>query len=115
MHYRIGTGREIGALSGKFHSAVIEHLKHCIGILDESYGVDGDYLQEGGYMVIAETADDLPCVREILDLDKHPCEWAKYLDGVYVSALYLLNDDFAVVVVLPFELAPAALRKELED
>ena len=115
MFYRIGTGREIGALSGKFHPAVIVHLKHCIGILDESYGADRDYLQEGGYMVIAETADDLPCVSEILDLDKHPCEWAKYLDGVYVSALYLLNDGFAVVVILPFELAPAALRKELED
>ena len=115
MFYRIGTDRKIGVLSGKFHPAVIAHLKHCIGILDESYGADRDYLQDGGYAVIAETADDLPYVREILDLDKHPCEWAKHLDGVYVSALYLLNDDYAVVAVLPFELAPAALKKELED
>lgn len=115
MFYRIGTGGEIGALSGKFHPAVIVHLKHCIGILDESYGADRNYLQDGGYAVIVETADDLPYMREILDLDKHPCEWAKHLDGVYVSALYLLNDDFAVVVYLPLELAPTALQKELED
>ena len=115
MFYRIGTGREISTLPKTFSPAVVAHLKHCIGILDESYGADRDYLQDGGYAVIVETADDLPYVREILDLDKHPCEWAKHLDGVYVSALYLLNDDYAVVAVLPFELAPAALKKELED
>ena len=87
MFYRIGTSREIGALHGKFHPAVISHLKHCIGILDESYGAHRDCLQEGGYMAIAEIADDIPYIREILNLDKHPCEWAKYLDRVYVSLL----------------------------
>lgn len=115
MFYRIGTGREIGALYGRFRPAMIAHLKHCIGVLDEAYGADRDYLQSGGYAVIAETADDIPYMREILDLDKHPCEWVKHLDGVFVSALYLLNDDFAVVAYLPLELTPAALQKELED
>lgn len=114
MLYRIGTGREIAALQGTFSPAVIAHLQYCIDILDDAYGVDRDYLQYGGYSLLAETSDDIPGIREILDLDKHPCEWVKRLDGEYLSALYLLNDDYAVVVFLPVALAPLTLLNELE-
>ena len=114
MHYRIGTGREITPVKGKFPPAVITHLQCCIGILDDAYGADRDYLLSGGYAVIVETADDLPYVRETLDLDKHPCEWVQRVGSGHLSALYLLNDDYAVVVLLPLELAPTTLQKQLE-
>ena len=52
---------------------------------------------------------------EVIDLNTHPCEWADRLDDEYLSALYLLNDDFSVVVFMPITVAPPALLKELED
>ena len=115
MLYRIGTVKEIRPLYGKFPEDVIEQLHYCTRTLDAAYGPDRDYLQSGGYSLIAETADDLSGIREIIDFDTHPCEWADRLDEAYLSALYLLNDDFSVVVFMPVAIAPPALISELED
>ena len=115
MLYRIGTVKEIRPLYGRFHEDVIEQLHYCTRTLDAAYGADRDYLQSGGYSLIAETADDLAGVQKIIDFNTHPCEWADHLGGDYLSALCLLNDDFSVVVFMPIAIAPDTLRKELED
>ena len=115
MLYRIGTVKEIRPLYGKFPEDVIEQLHYCTRTLDAAYGPDRDYLQSGGHSLIAETADDLSVIREIIDFDTHPCEWVDRLDGDFLSALYLLNDDFSVVVFMPIAIAPSALLSELED
>ena len=115
MLYRIGTVKEMRPLYDKFHEDVIAQLYHCTKVLDDIYGAERDYLQSGGYSLIAETTDDLSDIREIIDFDTHPCEWADRLDGDYLSALYLLNDDFSVVVFMPIAIAPPTLLSELED
>ena len=115
MLYRIGTVKEMRPLYDKFHEDVIAQLYHCTKVLDDIYGAERDYLQSGGYSLIAETTDDLSGIREIIDFDTHPCEWADRLDGDYLSALYLLNDDFSVVVFMPIAIAPPTLLSELED
>lgn len=115
MLYRIGTGKELLPLQGKVPDAVMKQLRYCIDVLDEAYGADREYLHSGGYCLLAETKDDLPGICEIMDLDSYPHEWVKPLDGDYLSALYLLGDDFSIVVFLPRTIAPTALRKELED
>ena len=115
MLYRIGTVKEIQPLYGKFHEDVVKQLHYCTRTLDAAYGADRDYLQSGGYSLIAETTDDLSGIWEIIDFDTHPCEWADRLDGDFLSALYLLNDDFSVVVFMPIAIAPPTLLNELED
>ena len=115
MLYRIGTVKEIRPLRGRFPEGILRHLYCCTQILDDAYGPERDYLQSGGYSLIAETADDLPGIREFIDLDRHPCEWADRLDGDFLSALYLMNDDFSIVVFMPIAIAPPVLLKELED
>ena len=115
MLYRIGTVKEMRPLYDKFHEDVIAQLYHCTKVLDDIYGAERDYLQSGGYSLIAETTDDLSGIREIIDFDTHPCEWADRLDGDFLSALYLLNDDFSVVVFMPIAIAPPTLLSELED
>ena len=101
MLYRIGTGSEIASLPDTLPPA--------------AYGSDRDYSQVGGYALIAETDNDVSAIREILDLDHHPTEWVKVLDREFLSVLFLLNDDYAVVVYLPVDLAPSTLQKELEN
>lgn len=115
MLYRIGTVKEIIPIKGKFTDHIIDQLRYCTKTLDAAYGADRDYLQSGGYSLIAETADDLPAIQKIINLDEHPCEWADRLDGDYLSALYLMNDDFSIVVFMPIAIAPPTLRSELED
>lgn len=115
MLYRIGTVKEMRSLRNKFSLEVLGQLFVCTAILDDAYGEDRDYLQSGGYSLIAETEADVLGIREIIDLDTHPCEWADRLDEAYLSALYLLNDDFSVVVFMPVAVAPPALLFELED
>lgn len=115
MLYRIGTVKEISPLFHKFPEGVIEQLHYCTRTLDAAYGTGRDYLQSGGYSLIAETAEDISGIRAIIDLDEHPCEWADRLDGGYLSALYLLNDDYSIVVFMPIAIAPPALLSELED
>ena len=114
MLYRIGTAKEIDCICDKFPSAVTEKLEHCTAVLDEAYGTNRNYLQSGGYSLLAENADDMVGIRKIIRED-HPCEWADRLDGDFLSALYLLNDDFSVVVFMPISIAPPTLLEELED
>lgn len=115
MLYRIGTVKEIRPLYGKFHEDVIEQLHYCTRTLDASYGPDRDYLQSGGYSLIAETEEDFSGIRKIIDFDTHPCEWVDRLDGDFLSALFLLNDDYSIVVFIPIAIALPALLSELED
>ncbi len=115
MLYRVGTMKEIEYIRAKFPAEVMARLRHCTGVLDEAYGADRNYLQSGGYTFIAESEWDLAEVRKIIDFDTHPCEWADPLDGGFLSALYLLNDDFSVVVIMPIDIAPPVLQAELED
>lgn len=116
MLYRIGTVKEIRPLYDKFHEDVIAQMYHCTKVLDDIYGAERNYLQSGGYSLIAETLEDVSAIqKKIIDFDTHPCEWADPLGGDYLSALYLLNDDFSIVVFMPIAIAPPALLSELED
>ena len=114
MLYRIGTMKEIEFIRSRFPGAVMKKLSHCTAVLDEAYGADRNYLQSGGYSLLAENMEDLAGIWKVINED-HPCEWADRLDGEFLSALYLMNDDFSIVVFMPVAIAPSAILSELED
>ena len=118
MLYRVGTKRELPIVANRLPKAVYEELCRGTAILDAEYGKERDYLQSGGYSVIAETREDLPQLKAIINHDAHPCEWVTRIDskdGSYLSILYLLNDDYSIVVYLPAAIAPNTILSELED
>lgn len=117
MLYTIGTEKELARINLHLPTQVFTELLQGIIILDAEYGKDRDYLKVGGYSVILETAEDVLQFKEIVDYDAHPCEWATKIgkDTGFVSALYLLNDDFVVVVYLPQNITPEAILKDLEE
>ena len=117
MLYRVGTQSEWVALEGGFHHSIMEELKSYIDVLDLEYGLNRDYLEVGGYALIAETEEDLKRVKDVLDYDTHPCEWAMRLWGGtgYVSALYLLNNEFSIQLYMPESIAPDDVLQELTD
>lgn len=117
MLYRIGTRKELSLVVDVFHSSILLELSRYIDVLDLEYGLNRDYLEEGGYALIAETAEDMEQVKDILDYDAHPCEWAMRLwdSTEYVSALYLLNNEFSIQLYMPESIAPDDVLHELTD
>lgn len=117
MLYRIGTQKEIPSICSKLPECAARELLRCTAVLDTEYGENRNYLESGGYTLILEEAKDLTELRKIINYDTHPCEWANRIGeaGEYISALYLLNDDFSVVALLPSVIAPDAILKDLED
>ena len=114
MLYRIGTVKEIFNMPDCFPEPVQDKLYEATVVLEDSYGVNRDYLRTGGYSLLAQTKEDVEEIRKTIDFEEHPCEWADRI-GEYLSALYLMNDDYSIVVFMPIAVAPKTLLEELED
>ena len=115
MLYKLGTVRELASLPLELPEKAKTELYTSLLVLDSEYGKDRDYNKDdGGYVLIAESAADLPALKENLDYESHPCEWATR-QGSYLSALYILTNDFAIMVFMPVAAAPEAILKELEE
>ena len=115
--YRIGTESELEPMRDKLPPLVYEDL--CTGtfVLDDYFGAGRDYLSEGGYSLIIEAADDLPAFKAIIDYEQHPCEWAMRMrgEGDFLSALYLMNNEFCIAVFMPIAIAPSELLCDMEE
>lgn len=107
MLYKIGLSSELVSLESVLPGAVIDSLRVNLEVLDAEYGAERNYLQVGGYALIAENREDIQQMFKTIPRGK-PSEWVELVgeDQRYVSALYLLNDDFAVLVYFPAALAP---------
>lgn len=117
MLYKIGTLKEAKTMEGKIPDSVFSELIRDVAVLDSDYGEDRNYLESGGYAVIAETGDDVLGLQKIIDYEKHPCEWSAVVesDSGYLAALYLLNDDYAIMLFMPIAVAPDVILNDLED
>ena len=115
--YRIGTMAELSKTELQLPHPVLADLTRTTSTLDREYGAARNHLTTGGYSLIVEEALDLPQLKQIINYDSHPCEWAtEVAEGSgYVSALYLLNNDFSITVYMPIAIAPNTIKSELED
>ena len=85
-------------------------------MLDAEYGTNRNYRESGGFSLIAETREDLPALNEIINTNIHAPEWATHIGKTgFVSALYIMNDDFSIMVYLPEKIAAVPIKLELED
>lgn len=83
-------------------------------VLDAEYGTNRNHRTSGGFSLIAETREDLPALNEIINTNIHDPEWATHIGKTgFVSALYIMNDDFSIMVYLPQEIAAVPIKLEL--
>ena len=116
MYYCLGTTKECAALYAQLPQRVADEVLRGIAVLDCEYGPERDYLSVGGFSVIADTEKDLCKARELFDDRWHYCEWATKLgDSGYVSALYLLSNEFSVMLYTKESLANEDILENLED
>lgn len=116
MLYRIGLVSEIPTLPSDIPKQVRNEFTQGLVILDCEYGEDRNYLESGGCSILVETAEDLTQLKEIVDYDNHPCEWATRIGRTgYGSVLFIMNDSYSILVYLPIDICPDSILSELED
>ena len=114
MLYTIGTAAEIFTLPRNLPEKLRTEIFQGLVVLDYEYGADRNYLESGGYSIIAETKEDISKCTAI-NLETRQPEWATRIGTDYISSLYILNDDFSIMAYMPSNIMPNIIRKELEE
>jgi hypothetical protein len=101
----------------KYSNEIMQKAEEIIIILDENYGLNRDLDKDlGGYILIAESEED---VTEIINniTKKILAEYTDIIksdDGIdFYSSLFLLSDDYSIVVFSIKDLHEILLGKEL--
>lgn len=114
MLHRVGTAAEALALDGTVPDDVHNDIVYGATILDSEYGSDRNYLVDGGYALIAYNRNDVEMALRIIG--DRLCEWVIKLGGSgWTSVLYLLGDDYVIVLYAPEAALPAALLNQMEE
>lgn len=116
MYCCLGTTKECEALYGYLSQKVLGEILRGLAVLEAEFGIERDYFSSGGYSLIADTSEDLAKVREIFDDRLHKCEWAtKLSDSGFCSALFLLSNEFSVMLYIPIALANDDILENMEE
>ena len=116
MLHLIGTRKELSTSSLVLPSRVRTELFVGLSVLDCEYGDDRNYLETGGFSLVAENPGDIPAIKNYVDYEKHPCEWTTKISNTgYISSLFVMNNDFSIMVYMPQVIAPQVLLNEMED
>lgn len=114
MLYKYGTTHEVCRTASRFPNEVFATLLAETASLDCEYGQDRDYTEIGGYSIVIEGKEDMKSLYEIINVDRHPCEWAMRLGtSGFICALYVLNNDFSIMLFIPESFTPASIIAEL--
>ena len=113
MLYTIGTTAEIPTLPSHLPEKLVTEIFQGLVILDCEYEPTRNYLEVGGYSIIAETEEDISNFKHI-NLHTRQPEWATFIGNTgYISALYILNNDFSIMCYMNADIMPDIIRKEL--
>lgn len=113
MLHRIGHKKDVYSCGSTFPRRALQEVYTGLMILDEEYGYDRNWELEGGYSILAETAEDVAAIKQYVDFDKHPPEWVTSINYTkIISGLFIMNNDFSIMVYMPREIAPQTLLDE---
>ena len=115
MIYRVGTYRELSRVATQLPEEIVTAVTGYLRVLDAAYGLVRNWSSVGGYVVIAETCEEGLQLQKELDIAHRVCEWVQPVGNRFMAVLYLLGDDYSIVMMLPVEAAPMELRKMMEE
>ncbi|WP_303859850.1 hypothetical protein [Alkalibaculum bacchi] len=109
---------KIHSLPQEVQEAIIEILQ----ILDLGYGEERDkYNDDGGYVLVVESEDDLLIIKEELYIDYDDII-AEYINTivcgngeVYTNVLMICSDNYAISLIMPMRLMPKNLIDQMEE
>lgn len=97
-----------------------EAIKGILEILDSEYGFNRDkYADDGGYVIVVESIEDFKEIQKKTNIDINNViveyvDKVSCIDGkVYIYSLVLCNNDYSISLIMPFEIMPKNLLKQI--
>lgn len=117
MMIKLYKKEQLEELKEKCSKEMLRETEKIIVLLDENYGDNRDVDKDlGGYIAILESKEDVGEIKanSIEGLLPEYTDIIKSDDGIdYYSSLFLLSDDYSIVVFSTKELHEILIEKEL--
>lgn len=117
MVYKLGTMADLETLP-LMDAEIRNTIAVCLFVLDETYGSDRDIDKDlGGYLLFAEPGTSADELRSYFDYTQFLPEYVDLLDSdpQYACALYLLSNDFGIVILTALSDASKEIQNELQN
>ena len=114
MIHKLGNIRDVVKLK-HINVSVKETLLDYTSVLTNFYGEDRDIdNDDGGYVLYCEKGTLPEDIKAFFDYSENVLECASDITNTdYFSATYILNNEFAVILVMHSDDIPDEIRKEL--
>jgi hypothetical protein len=117
---KAGTVEELAQFEGTIERDVYDVALRIVTILDKTYGAGRDVDNgDGGFVVIVENIQDMSLIEQRyvkLDENRHEAvDAVKCKKRTYINAFFLCSNEFGINVLMPMDLAPQALLRELSQ
>ena len=113
MVYKIGTIADLDSLP-LLDDTTLELLHHHASVLTKEYGANRNVDEDdGGFVLYATPKTSVEDIKAYFDISKHSLECVNTY-GSLCEAVYLPNNDYAVVIILSIADAPTEIRNEID-
>lgn len=113
MVYKIGNPADLESLPFT-DDTTMEILRRHAKTLSVEYGENRNINEnDGGYILYATPGTSSAELKAFFDVSKHPPEYVNTY-GSLCEAVYLLNNDFSVVIVMSIANAPTEILNEID-
>lgn len=78
-----------------------KYIHNTLTMLDEAYGEDRSYEDDGGYVLFCSKKEDLVEAEKIFNFHHHPYEYSIQIENGYCCQLHVLNNEYTVSLIYP--------------
>ncbi|NFO67024.1 hypothetical protein FDC27_08635 [Clostridium botulinum] len=102
-----------------FSSEVKNNIESILTILDEAYGENRDKNDYGGVVIVVEEKDDFELIQRNthINIENVIVEYVDLIEcsngKFYTSSLVLCNNDYSISLIIPLEITPKNILKQL--
>ena len=113
MVYKIGNLADLETLP-LINDVALELLCHHACVLTYEYGENRNIDEsDGGYILFAPSGTNAEELKTFFDFSEHTPEHVDQYDTL-CEAVYLLNNDYAVVIIMSLDDAPTEILNEID-
>ena len=114
MVYKIGNMSDLSTLP-LINDTALELLCHHASVLSHEYGESRNIEEDdGGYILFASSGTNAAELKAFFDVSVHTPEHVDRY-GNLCEAVYLLNNDYAIVIIMSVADAPIELLNEIDN
>jgi hypothetical protein len=114
MVYKLGNTSDLASLPST-DPVTLQNLYELTSVLTNEYGDDRNIdTDDGGFVLYAPPGTPAKEVKASFDYTKHPLEYVNR-SGPICCAFYLLNNEFAVTIVMSITDAPIEITDAFEE